>query len=1436
MFRGHFVSRRDGPNHDYRHPHARQPPVRRLRIESLEDRAMLSIGAGPDNRDALASPSADVSSDLAAAVDPAAVNDSGDGGQGALSQFAQYQHIILDQPTGTPLVSSQGSIMSGDETVPLSFGGPVGLTPRQIRTAYGITGIAGNGAGQTIAIVDAYDDPNVAADLHAFDQQFGSQLGVLTDPVFTKVNQTGGSTYPSADYGWAAEIALDVEWAHAIAPGANILLVEATSNWMPDMLAAVDYARSAPGVVAVSMSWGTNEYSGEASDNVHFATPADHTGVTFLAATGDNGSPGLYPAYSPNVVAVGGTTLVVNGDNYALEVAWSGGGGQSVYQTKPSYQAGVQTSGWRQIPDVAFDADPGSGVTVYNSFNGGSYPWYQVGGTSLSSPCWAGLVAIGDQLRAPQGLTPMDGRSDALPLLYSMSATDFHDVTYGSNGGFSAGPGYDMVTGRGSPVADVLALDFAPLTLTLPANPTEGNGTVTGAVNIRTALSTDLHVSLASSDTSRLTVPASVTIPAGFTSAPVPFSIIDDNLLNGVEPVVITATATATGYPPISGTITVHDNETATLTVSLPASVIETAGVLAGAGMVYSNRAPTRDIVVQLVSNYASGLTVPTSVTLRDGHTSVAFDVTMHDDHVLQGPRPVAVTAAVENWTPGSATLLDVDNDATITVGLPVDSWEGQGVLPGAGTVRLGGVMATDLAVSLSSGDLSHLVVPASVTIPAGQISQDFDLTIGSNLVPDRTKTVTVTASAATFTNATRTMVVHASGLDHFTWDPITSPENATVPFVATARAVNLDNETILVYTATASLSAAGDHGAVPVTPAQCTFVGGVWTGAVSLTSADTGVTLTLDGGAGHTGRSSSFTVQTHGPLASFQWSDIATPQFKGEPFTVTVKAVDAFGTTESDYNGQPNLSGIASSSVQIGTGTIPSDAPLATAQESARTQVIYLASELGPSRLITALSLDVTTVPGQVMNNWTIRMKHTSLASYSTYAWEGPTSGWTTVYQTNQTITATGWVAFTFTTPFLYDGVDNLMIDFSFRNTSRSSAGGCHYTLTSSTRSLSYRDYYGTYTDPLNWSGTNSPSPQSSSTIPNVILAFAPVSVIPASPNFVNGIWTGSVTVPQTINWVYLNLDDGAGHTGLSNIFYVYDAPSNPGPASGAANVPVSGTNLSWTGTQPAVNVDTVGSASPRIIGSQAGGGSVYNVTASRTLTQIETYLSITTSTDLRFFVYAGYSQNGMYDKVFEQDVPVSGTGTKWYNSGTISLPLTPEYYCIGVSWQASSTGYGDATTRAVSFGSQVDSYSVRYPLPASLFNLSIGGAIYERLTTVAETYDVNLDTASPPTRQVSQGTTQTAVSAGTLANDTTYYWQIVAHNSLGAAAEHRLAIHHPARRAGCSPFQRRLRKSWSPAEHYLHVRQHRRLGQRWGGPLPLPLGPEPNRHAHRL
>ncbi|MGA2231402.1 MAG: S53 family peptidase [Tepidisphaeraceae bacterium] len=363
---------------------------------------------------------------------------------------------------------------------------PDGYTPAQIDQAYGFGQVTDNGAGTTIAIVDAYYDPNISSDLTTFDKEFD----LPAPPSFTQVDQNGNNASDLAtNNGWALETSLDVEWAHAAAPGANILLVEAKNDNTNVLLNAVNYARNAPGVVAVSMSWGGGEFSNEEAFDSYFTTPTGHTGETFVASAGD--SPGAqWPASSPNVLSVGGTTLYSTNSTgtYGEELGWDdSGGGLSQVEPEPSYQGSAQTTGARSTPDVAYDADPNTGFQVYDSVTyGGVKGWQEIGGTSAGAPQWAGLIADADQARSADNLAPLSGVSNTLSMLYgtygapgstaySTYASVFHDITTGGGYFFSSGatPGYDLVTGLGSPnVPQVInLLTNSPVTVTASSTP-----------------------------------------------------------------------------------------------------------------------------------------------------------------------------------------------------------------------------------------------------------------------------------------------------------------------------------------------------------------------------------------------------------------------------------------------------------------------------------------------------------------------------------------------------------------------------------------------------------------------------------------------------------------------------------------------------------------------------------------------------------------------------------------------------------------------------------------------------------------------------------------------------------------------------------------------------------------------------------------------------
>lgn len=353
---------------------------------------------------------------------------------------------------------------------------PSGYSPSLLQSAYAISG--SGGAGRTVAIVDAYDNPNAAADLAAFRTQFGLPSCTVSSGCFTKMDQNGGSTfYPAStttpsdpSYGWSMEIDLDVQAVSSTCPACKILLVESFSSSDADLLAGIATA-ARHGANVISLSWGGCESStGQAS----FDSQLQATGVPITVSTGDSGylspsnpqtsaqgcSPNtpLYPASSPYVTAVGGTTLQRSTANsrgftesawsYNATNQWGGGSGCSIVEPKPSWQTDSGCAR-RMVSDVAADADPFTGLAVYDSYdNGATSAWGVVGGTSLSSPLVAGIYG----LRGTTGI-------DAARTWYGGSAT--YDITSGTNAPSAtdcspayfcnAGAGYDGPTGTGSP-------------------------------------------------------------------------------------------------------------------------------------------------------------------------------------------------------------------------------------------------------------------------------------------------------------------------------------------------------------------------------------------------------------------------------------------------------------------------------------------------------------------------------------------------------------------------------------------------------------------------------------------------------------------------------------------------------------------------------------------------------------------------------------------------------------------------------------------------------------------------------------------------------------------------------------------------------------------------------------------------------------------------
>jgi subtilase family serine protease len=325
---------------------------------------------------------------------------------------------------------------------------PAGWGPADLQSAYKLTAVSGT---PTVAIVDAYDNPNAEQDLAAYRSQYGLPACPSSNGCFKKVNQNGvQGSYPAPDAGWAEEIALDLDMVSAACPACHILLVEGNSNSFADLMTAVDTAAGSPGVVAVSNSYGAREFSAETTYDSHFSNTGS---VAITVSSGDAGYGAEYPASSRYVTAVGGTSLskATTTTRGWSETAWSGAGsGCSAYELKPSWQSDTGCTR-RAVADVSAVANPNTGVSVYNTY-AGDPGWMVFGGTSASAPLIGAVYAVGGSKAGAPASWPYGAR------------TALFDVTSGSNGRCTtgkknvglaylctAGTGYDGPTGLGTP-------------------------------------------------------------------------------------------------------------------------------------------------------------------------------------------------------------------------------------------------------------------------------------------------------------------------------------------------------------------------------------------------------------------------------------------------------------------------------------------------------------------------------------------------------------------------------------------------------------------------------------------------------------------------------------------------------------------------------------------------------------------------------------------------------------------------------------------------------------------------------------------------------------------------------------------------------------------------------------------------------------------------
>ena len=559
-----------------------------------------------------------------------------------------------------PVAVVAGGPWARPGSAPAAGGATAPFTPAQVRHFYGLDtfawgATAADGAGQTIAIVDAYRSDTIAADVAAFSAMFGLPACDLT-----VVNQRGAaSPLPPVNNGWAGEITLDVEWAHAIAPGAKILLVECDSAG-DDLYAGATLAAATAGVSAVSMSFGGSEVYGRSD-----ATFAGQTGVTFLASTGDTSAAISYPATSPYVVAVGGTSVTTAdaAAAYAAESAWrSGGGGVSDYEARPAFQADTATGSptHRATPDVSLIADPNTGVYTLQAGN-----YYQVGGTSLSAPAWAGLVAVANQGRRLAGLPNLTGDTQTLPRLYQLPAAAYHDVTTGSNG-HPATAGYDLATGLGTPIAAALLPDLA------------GGAAVTGRVFVDknangvydaadSALANQTVYLDSNGDGTRQTTEPSAVVSSTGTYAIASLPAGGD-LLGGLTGTVRLANGTPAGYVAVSAGASVTTAYAKTATANVGLFPVAYADVAANRAYTVRTSASTLQVLVNGTVAYSAptGLAPSLSFAFTGSKDSLTIDYA-NGDPVPAGGLSVSGAALAILGTAGADAI--TANAGSVTFG-----------------------------------------------------------------------------------------------------------------------------------------------------------------------------------------------------------------------------------------------------------------------------------------------------------------------------------------------------------------------------------------------------------------------------------------------------------------------------------------------------------------------------------------------------------------------------------------------------------------------------------------------------------------------------------------------------------------------------------------------------------------------------------------------
>lgn len=1147
----------------------------------------------------------------------------------------------------------------------------------------------------TVGLVEAYDVPD---DLSILPATAATASGPVGGPFSPNPVSFGLTNTGSASLNWS--LSYTSAWL-TVTPTSGVLTPGGPANTVQATIGPA--ANSLPLGTHTATLWFSNQTSSFVQARM----------VT-LSVVGRTMSDDFDPALdSSQWSAFGGTVgSTVAANNYGGYVSapnslWFGDAGSRFARTIPVDTSGggsigfsIRLANGASSPWETADALPSEGVVLEASTNAG-VSWAVLGSYDTTAYyTWTTVTSA----------IPVNARGPAT--LFQWRQKDH------------SGTGFDHWA------IDSVSIDATPATilgLTLPALASEGDAPVGGMLAAWPAPTNNLTVTLTSSDPTEMTAPATVTVLAGQTNAAFNLTIVDDADLDGGQSASLNASAS--GYASAAAALTVLDNETATLAVSLPTSLTEGDGTIL-VGSVSVSLVPTANIQVNLSASDATELLVPPYAVFSAGQTSVVFTVTVVDDKQIDGPQPVTITASVTNWTAGFANVTVQDNEATnLVVLLPASAREGNGVLASAGQVRIAGTLTTNLPVSMSSLDLTELAVPSVVTIVAGQTNAAFNLTIVDDAEIDSAQNVTVVASAAGFSAGINSMV-------------ITDDESPPEPFSPTPAhlATNVIQTSDLAWQSGAVLGEIITNdvyfGTTP-TPGAAEWVGSTTnvTWALPLLAPQTTYYWQIVARKAGTTPGPVWQFTTRG-LDHFTWDTVSSPQYVNEPFAVQLTAKDAFETTVSNFTGTVNFSSSGSG------GTVTNTLLTTQTPDYSGSGNYTLAYAFTPATNLTVTH--VRSVAGVKVSIWS--NAGPLLASQNV---SGPLGSWTD--------TPLG-------TPLVLVAGNTYRVSFYVN-------GGTYYysmnrpaTFPHGTIVSGY--YYATgdfFPDTFYGSDTTIFLCDLRYTVNGALS----IPILPAaSGNFSNGIWAGDITASAPTTNLVLRADDGSGHVGLSDPFAVelrndlaVTVQESPDPVSLGGNVtyaitvtnigPLTATGVVVTNVlSPGVSFvsATVSQGSAQVYGKTVvssllglGGNTSATVTIVATATNLGTVTNLTTVTRMEADAYLLNNSNRTLTTVQVPTITINDVTLFEGNAGTANAvftvsvtpapaaPVTVNFATLTGS--ATAPGDFSATNGMLSFviGETNQSFAVRV----------VGDAAYE----LEETFTVNLSGVANATLADSQG-----------------------------------------------------------------------------------------------